>query len=71
MGLDKLVTWIASLIIVLSTVYNLEVIHKKIIKVQAILLYESRTETWGSPRFLQIPESKTLSRSNDSTATRK
>lgn len=71
MNLSDLIKWCTGIVLGLAAVRNIDDIQRNVLKAQAILLYESRTETWGSPRFLQIPERKTLSRSDNSAATRK
>ena len=51
MTLDKLITISVGVIIALSVTMNLDRIQTLIWRAQAKLIYESRTETWGSPRF--------------------
>ncbi len=51
MNLDKLITISVGVIIALSVKMNLDRIQTLIWRAQAKLIYESRTETWGSPRF--------------------
>ncbi len=55
MGLDKLAIWSLSIITALAGVFNIDTIHREIIKAQARILFESRTEAWGSPRFFDTP----------------
>lgn len=52
MNLASLILWSASIIATLAGVYNIDTIQLGILKAQARLVYESRTETWGSPKFL-------------------
>ena len=52
MNLTSLILWATGIITALAGTYNIDVIHKEILKAQAKLIYESRTETWGSPKFL-------------------
>lgn len=54
MNLTNLIIWIASIITTLAGVHNIDTIQRGILKAQARLVYESRTETWGSPRILSI-----------------
>ncbi len=51
MNLDKLITIAAGVVLALSLTVNLDKIQTLIWRAQAKLIYESRTETWGSPRF--------------------
>lgn len=71
MNLSNLIKWCTGIVLGLAAVRNIDDIQRNVLKAQAILLYESRTETWGSPRFLQTLERKAISRSDDSTDTRK
>ena len=51
MNLDKLITIAVGAVLVCSLTMNLDKIQTLIWRAQAKLIYESRTETWGSPRF--------------------
>ncbi|OYZ21032.1 MAG: hypothetical protein B7Y39_10130 [Bdellovibrio sp. 28-41-41] len=51
MNLDKLITISVAVIIAMSVTMNLNEIQTWIWRAQAKLIYESRTESWGSPRF--------------------
>lgn len=51
MNLDKLITVAAGVVLAFSLSMNLDKIQTLIWRAQAKLIYESRTETWGSPRF--------------------
>jgi len=51
MNLDKLITIAAGIVFALSVTMNLDKLQTLIWRAQAKLIYESRTETWGSPRF--------------------
>lgn len=51
MNLDKLITIAAGVVLAFSLTMNLDKIQTLIWRAQAKLIYESRTETWGSPRF--------------------
>ena len=51
MNLDKLITIAAGIVVAFSLTMNLDKIQTLIWRAQAKLIYESRTETWGSPRF--------------------
>jgi hypothetical protein len=52
MSLTNLIFWSASVIIALAGVCNTESIRRAIWKSQAQIIYESRTQTWGSPNML-------------------
>lgn len=51
MNLDKLIAISVAVIIAMSVTMNLNEIQTWIWRAQAKLIYESRTESWGSPRF--------------------
>ena len=51
MNLDKLFTWIAGVVIAFALSGKLNVLQTWIWRAQAKVIYESRTSTWGSPRF--------------------
>ncbi|GEM_PF-809574 len=51
MNLDKLIAIAAGVVLALSITMNLDKVQTLIWRAQAKLIYESRTETWGSPRF--------------------
>lgn len=51
MNLDKLITIAAGVVLAFSLTMNLDKIQNLIWRAQAKLIYEARTETWGSPRF--------------------
>lgn len=51
MNLDKLFTWIACVVIAFTVMGRLDVLQAWIWRAQAKVIYESRTSTWGSPRF--------------------
>lgn len=51
MNLNKLITISVAAVIALSVTMNLNQLQTWIWRAQAKLIYESRTETWGSPRF--------------------
>lgn len=57
MNLDKLFSWIAGIVIAFAVVGNLDVLQAWIWRAQAEVVYQSRTSTWGSPRF--FPTKKT------------
>ncbi|AHI06564.1 hypothetical protein BDW_10320 [Bdellovibrio bacteriovorus W] len=52
MNLSNLIFWSAAMISAWAGVYHIDDIHSVILKAQAKIIYESRTETWGSPKFL-------------------
>lgn len=51
MNLRKLVILSAGIVFALSATTNLDTLQTWVWRAQAKLIYESRTETWGSPRF--------------------
>ena len=63
MNLDKLITIAAGVVLAFSLTMNLDKIQTLIWRAQATLIYESRTETWGSPRF--FPNQSFVKRSSD------
>ncbi len=52
MNLTNLILWSAGIITAWIGAHNIDSIQRTILKAQAQLIYESRTETWGSPKFL-------------------
>lgn len=60
MNLTNLILWAASIITVLAGVQNIDTIQQGILKAQARLVYESRTETWGSPKFFKYDDSRPI-----------
>lgn len=52
---NNLIIWSFGIITALAGVYNIDTIQREVIKAQAHILYHSRTETWGSPRFFNVP----------------
>lgn len=58
MSLGNLIFWSASVITALAGVHNIDSIQRAIWKAQARIIYESRTETWGSPKFLKNDNSR-------------
>lgn len=51
MNLDKLFAWVIAVVLAFATTGNLDVLQNWIWRAQAKVIYESRTSTWGSPRF--------------------
>lgn len=51
MNLEKLITWIAGIVIAFSAAGKLDVLQAWIWRAQAKVVYESRSSNWGSPRF--------------------
>ena len=51
MNFDKLFAWVVGVVIAFASVGKLEMLQSWIWKAQAKVIYESRTSTWGSPRF--------------------
>jgi len=67
MNLDKLINISVGVIFALSLTMNLDKIQTLIWRAQAKLIYESRTETWGSPRFFPRQSDKLKTKTNKST----
>lgn len=53
MNFTNLIFWSVTIISGVAGTYNIGTIQTVIWKAQAKLVYESRTATWGSPRFFQ------------------
>jgi hypothetical protein len=53
MNLDKLFSWIACVVIAFAIVGKLDVLQAWVWRAQAQVVYQSRTSTWGSPRFFR------------------
>ncbi|MGZ3747597.1 MAG: hypothetical protein ACXWRE_09505 [Pseudobdellovibrionaceae bacterium] len=51
MSLSNLIFWSAAIITALAGASNIDSIQEGIWKAQAKLIYESRTEKWGTPKF--------------------
>ena len=51
MNLDRLFAWIAGVVMAFAITGQLDTLQTWIWKAQAKVIYESRTSTWGSPRF--------------------
>ncbi len=58
MSLDKFFSWIARVVIAFAVMGKLDVLQAWIWRAQAKATYQSRTSTWGSPRFFS-PTPKT------------
>lgn len=54
MNLTNLILWCAGIVTAMAGVHNIDSIQHAILRAQARVIYESRTETWGSPKFLFI-----------------
>lgn len=51
MNFDKVLTWIAGIVLAATATGQLPKLQLMIWKAQAKVIRESRTSTWGSPRF--------------------
>lgn len=51
MNFTNLIFWSITIITGLIGTYKIDSIQKAITRARVRLIYESRTETWGSPRF--------------------
>lgn len=56
MNLSNLIFWSVGIISAWTGAYHIDDIHRGILKAQAKIIYESRTETWGSPKILELKE---------------
>ncbi len=54
MNLEKLFTWIIGVVIAFAATGQLDVLQAWVWRAQAKVIYESRSSTWGSPRFFRI-----------------
>lgn len=53
MNLNSLIQWCVGIVVAWSAFSHIDEIHRGILKAQAVLIYESRASTWGSPKFLR------------------
>lgn len=51
MNLDKFFAWVVAVVIAFASTGQLNVLQTWVWRAQAKVIYESRTSTWGSPRF--------------------
>jgi hypothetical protein len=61
MNLDKLFAWVMGVVLVFAAAGRLDVLQNWIWRAQARVVYESRTSTWGSPRFFP-PDNRSFGR---------
>ena len=54
MNFDKLYAWALGIVLAFAMAGRLDMLQHWIWKAQARVLFESRTATWGSPRFFLI-----------------
>lgn len=62
MNLDKLMVISAGIVAALLLSMNLQELQVLIWRAQAQVIYRSRTETWGSPRFFPRDSEKQLTK---------
>ena len=55
MNLDKFFYWIAGIVIACAAVGHLDDLQNWVWRTQAKVIYESRSSTWGSPKFFNTP----------------
>jgi hypothetical protein len=55
MNLDSLFAWITAIVIAFAAAGKLDTLQRWVWTGQAKIIHESRTATWGSPRFLTSP----------------
>ncbi len=53
MNLTNLILWSFAIVSMWAVGSHVDDIHTAILNAQAKLIYESRSETWGSPKFLK------------------
>lgn len=53
MNLDKLMAWVVAVVMLFAGTGNLNVLQRWVWKAQAKVIYQSRSSTWGSPRFFE------------------
>jgi hypothetical protein len=63
MNFDRLFIWITGIVIAFASTGQLDTLQNWIWKTQAKVIYESRSSSWGSPRFFNEP---TVKESNSS-----
>lgn len=51
MNFDKALTWIVGIVMIAAATGQLPKLQLLIWKAQARMVHESRSSTWGSPRF--------------------
>lgn len=51
MNLDKLFAWIVWVVLVFAASGQLDLLQAWVWQAQAKIIYDSRSSTWGSPRF--------------------
>ncbi len=61
MNLDKLFAWLVGVVLLFAAAGRLDVLQNWIWRAEARVVYESRTSTWGSPRFFNKAELLTSS----------
>ncbi len=54
MNLDKLFAWIVGVVLAIAVTGQLDVLQAWVGRYQAKVIYESRSSTWGSPRFFDV-----------------
>ena len=51
MNLDKLFAWVVGVVLAFAATEQLDVLQAWLWRAQAKVIYESRSSSWGSPRF--------------------
>jgi hypothetical protein len=54
MSLENLVKWVIGIVMASAAVGHLDTLQSWIWRAQAKVVIESRTSTWGSPRFFNV-----------------
>ena len=63
MNLDKLMAWAVAIVLLCAATGNLDHLQRWVWKAQAKAIYDSRSSTWGSPRFFSHEPSPTRMKS--------
>ncbi|MGZ6451849.1 MAG: hypothetical protein ACXWR0_10265 [Bdellovibrio sp.] len=58
MNLSSLIFWSLTVITALVETHHIDVVQRAILRAQARLIFESRTNTWGKPKLFTTPRSK-------------
>ena len=59
MNFDNLITWVAGIVLAAALTGHIDDLQLWIWKAQAKVVHDSRTSTWGSPRFFGPTYSET------------
>lgn len=68
MNFDRLYAWALGIVIAFAAVGQLDTLQTWIWKAQAQILYESRTASWGSPKFFRCGGAEHTSHTKENRA---